>query len=686
MSDSSARIGFRRRSVMGRLSAAGLAAVVLTGLPGRIDTVAAASEWSSEQELSDGSSFPRDLVSALSDDGSTAVAAWRRSDGMNNRIEVATASIGVGGAVWTTPFAISEAGRSASDPSVAISADGSTVLLAWDRSDGSRTRAQAVVGTITNGVAAWGPVATLSIAGSNSNYVDASLDGDGTLALVAWQRYDGTVWRTETVTGTIAAGSATWGTPSWVSAAGIRVYTPDGALARNGGSAGVVWWADDSDDLVHAVTATTSGLATNFGTSLDLSAAGRNANTQSLEIESGVAIATWLRTNGSHWIVQMRSATIGAGTPTWEPVVDLSVAGQSASYPTLDMDANASVSVSAWTRSNGSHAIVQVRTATLSAATTTWSPTVDLSAAGYNASYTHAAVSADGDRATVIWERPDGSGVSRIQVSSADLVDGSATWSGALDLSAPGENATQPLISLSHDGEIALAVWWGEAGGAFSVRSRVFAPAPVPVVIPPPSSSTTEPPSSSTTEPPSSSTTEPPSSSTTEPPSSSTTEPPSSSTTEPPSSSTTEPDDSVTTSTPVEILMRIADSLPVVAAEDIVDGLRIDADVVEARVGGFEALETVFGAIGPEIVSAVTAQADESGVVEMRLPVREARSAGAELILYAPVSGRGGRIPLDVEATATIELPATGFDPTWTLSAALAVAVGLALTLRRRIL
>jgi LPXTG-motif cell wall-anchored protein len=134
------------------------------------------------------------------------------------------------------------------------------------------------------------------------------------------------------------------------------------------------------------------------------------------------------------------------------------------------------------------------------------------------------------------------------------------------------------------------------------------------------------------------------------------------------------------------MLVRVADSLPVVAAEDIVDGPRIDADVVEARVGGFEARETVYGAIGPEIISAVTAQADESGVVEMRLPVREARSAGAELILYAPVSGRGGRIPLTVEPAATIELPATGFDPTWSLIAALAVAIGLTLTLRRRIL
>lgn len=651
----------RRRSAWGRFLVAGLLAVTFTTLGRSTDPVAAVTSWLPEHEISDGSRTAAQLVSALSDDGTTAVVAWRRSDGTNNRIEVATASIGVGGAVWTTPLAISEAGRSASDPSVAISADGSTVLLAWDRSDGSRTRIQAVVATVTAGVATWGSVATLSTAGFNSGYVDASLDGDGALALLAWQRYDGSNYRVDAVTGTIVGGVASWGSPALISGPGTTIYTPEVALARNGDSAGVVWESAEANRIARVATTMTSGLATSFGRPDALSAAGRNADDQLIAIENGVAIATWLRTDGSHWIMQTRSAAIGAGLPSWEPVTELSASGQAAKYPALDMDATASHALAAWIRSNGTYDIVQVRTATLSAATVNWSPTADLSLTGHSADHTDAAIAATGSRAAVVWERPDDSGFRRVQISVTDIVDGQTTWGAPFDLSTEGENASEPLISLSGDGETALAVWSGESSGILTVRSRVLVPTPEPVAtLPPPP----PPPTTTTT----------------------TTTVTPTTTTEPPVATTTAPEDSETTSPAVETLVRVADSLPVVAAEDIVDGPRIDADVVEARVGGFEERETVYGAIGPEIVSAVTAQADESGVVEMRLPVREARSAGAELILYAPVSGRGGRISLGVETTATIELPATGFDPTWSLLAALAVAIGLTLTLRRRIL
>lgn len=465
------RFRSRRRSAMARTLAAALVAVTLTGVPGQDAPIALASAWSSEQQLSDGSQTAADLVSALADDGTTAVAAWRRSDGSDFRIEVAIASIGVEGAAWSTPVPISPAGGSAQRPAVAISADGSTVLVVWDRVDIDRTRIQAVVGTITNGVAAWASVVDLSAAGFNANFVDAALHDDGSLALVTWLRYDGSHFRVQTVTGTISGGAVNWGTPSFVSPAGATAFRPDAAMARDGGTVGAVW---ESSSRVSAATATTSGLATSFGTAETLSDATRNAIDPTLDIENGVAIAAWRRTNGPNWILQMRSATIGAVTPTWEPVVNLSESGQDASYPTVVMDADASTSVVAWTRSNGSHAIVQVRVATLSAASTTWSSPTDLSASGHSARYTKAALAANGNRAAVIWDRPDDSGFRRVQMSVADIAGGEASWGVPRDLSSHGENASQPLISLSADGRIALAVWSVDVGGVSLVRSRVL--------------------------------------------------------------------------------------------------------------------------------------------------------------------------------------------------------------------
>ena len=121
------------------------------------------------------------------------------------------------------------------------------------------------------------------------------------------------------------------------------------------------------------------------------------------------------------------------------------------------MSADGTKATAVWTRSDSSNTVQSV-SATITGSTATWSsPAVDLSAPGQNASFPQVALSADGTKATAIWRRSDGSNA--VQSASATLTGSTATWSTVTDLSAPGQAASNLQVALSADGTKATAVW-----------------------------------------------------------------------------------------------------------------------------------------------------------------------------------------------------------------------------------
>lgn len=116
-------------------------------------THAAGSAWSSPQDIS----FPGSVTGQPSlavDAAGDAAVAWLQSNGSNYLVEVASKpALGS----WSLPATVSASGEDADTALIALDGTGD-VYVAWDRSDGTHDRVQAVV----QSGGYWGPTQTLS--------------------------------------------------------------------------------------------------------------------------------------------------------------------------------------------------------------------------------------------------------------------------------------------------------------------------------------------------------------------------------------------------------------------------------------------------------------------------------------------------------------------------------------------
>ena len=85
-------------------------------------------------------------------------------------------------AEWTTPVDLSQAGQSATNPQVAVDADGNAVFT-WARSDGTNTRVQTRTRSATGVLSA---VQTLSSSGQDASLPQVAVDADGN-AVFTWR-------------------------------------------------------------------------------------------------------------------------------------------------------------------------------------------------------------------------------------------------------------------------------------------------------------------------------------------------------------------------------------------------------------------------------------------------------------------------------------------------------------------
>lgn len=129
---------------------------------------------------------------------------------------------------------------------------------------------------------------------------------------------------------------------------------------------------------------------------------GQNASNPQVAFDpAGNALAVWSRSNGTHNIVQAAFRPAGGA---WQlPANDLSATGQSAFDAQVAFDA-AGNAVAVWYRYNGTHYIVQ---AAVRPAGGAWQAAQDLSASGQNASEQQVALDAAGN-ALAVWQRFNG--------------------------------------------------------------------------------------------------------------------------------------------------------------------------------------------------------------------------------------------------------------------------------------
>ena len=105
----------------------------------------------------------------------------------------------------------------------------------------------------------------------------------------------------------------------------------------------------------------------------NLSVAGQNATDPRIAVATdGTATAVWVRSNGTHTIIQAARYSSGA----WGPTVDLSLAGANASTPRVVVDTSGVVTV-VWRRDGGCCGVVQAKRYT-PGSPGSWGTTTDL--------------------------------------------------------------------------------------------------------------------------------------------------------------------------------------------------------------------------------------------------------------------------------------------------------------------
>jgi hypothetical protein len=240
---------------------------------------------------------------------------------------------------------------------------------------------------------------------------------------------------------------ATSGVPSApvdLSASAQAAYSPQVSVDSTGLATAVWRRYDGSKYIIQSSTSQSGGT---WSTPVDLSASGQSAEDPQVSVDStGLAIAVWNRYDGSKNRIQSSTSQSGG---TWSAPVDLSASGQSAYYPQVSVDSTG-LATAVWARSDGSDYVIQSSTSQSGGA---WSTPVDLSASGQSAQGPQVSVDSTG-LATTVWSRYDGSN----DIIQSSTSQSGGTWSAPVDLSAGGQDANGPQVSVDSMG-LAMAVW-----------------------------------------------------------------------------------------------------------------------------------------------------------------------------------------------------------------------------------
>lgn len=334
--------------------------------------------WSAATEISTAYSSlaasPPAVV--LSDDGGLATVAWVES-GLSEQVAAVSATISGTAATWGSPELVSAPGGDAASPTIAASADGTAITAAWVRSDGSDDRVQSASATVgAGGDQSWGTVTTLSAAGAGGTAPVVTVSQDGDSAVAVWSRAQQVQSASATVSG---AGVQAWGAVTDIASASTDSPTPTIALSSDGRVMAATWIGlTGGFQIVQSATGTNSGNTQEWGAIAELSATGGNALAPQVALSTdGVqATATWSR-YGSNNVIQASSAIVDGTQASWEGPADLSGAGDSSS-PRLAQSADGSKATVVWRRSN-SGLIIQSASATLEVPDigTQWTAVVD---------------------------------------------------------------------------------------------------------------------------------------------------------------------------------------------------------------------------------------------------------------------------------------------------------------------
>jgi hypothetical protein len=254
-----------------------------------------------------------------------------------------------------------------------------------------------------------------------------------------------------------------WLAPVDLSALGQDADAPQVAVDSTG-RAFTVWDRSNGANLI--VQAAVRPPGRNWQAPVNLSTAGRNADAPQIAVDpGGDAVAVWRRSNGVNSIIQ--AAIKPSRSLGWQRPVNLSAPGHDAASPGVAIDTRGDA-FAIWQRSNGANVIVQVA---FKLAGHKWRAPVNLSGAGADAADEHITADSRGD-ATAIWTHRSGAGTI---IQAARKPAASARWRAPVNLSVPGELAFSIGIASDPRGDV-MGVWRRSNATNFIIQAA-FRPA-----------------------------------------------------------------------------------------------------------------------------------------------------------------------------------------------------------------
>ena len=268
-----------------------------------IEAVTRASNgtWSAPQILSQTGENAYEPDVAMNS-GGTAIVVWRRLTSDVGSWVIQSARRPAGGS-WESPTTLSAEGGDAYYPRVTMDVAGNAAA-SWRRNDGANFVVQVASRPLGAG---WGPPTTLSQSGQDAWTPRVALSPTGDAA-VTWRRSDGTssVIQSSYRKGLTGAWQAA---PDTISQAGRDAELPRLAIDATG-AVTIVWMRDDGlNNVIQSITRSATGT---FGPVQGLSEPGRDAELPRVAVDpAGNAVAVWVRFDGSNDIVQTASRSAG---------------------------------------------------------------------------------------------------------------------------------------------------------------------------------------------------------------------------------------------------------------------------------------------------------------------------------------------------------------------------------------
>ncbi|MBU6338122.1 MAG: hypothetical protein KGR19_09990, partial [Acidobacteria bacterium] len=388
---------------------------------------------------------------------SAAGVCWIRNTGGPNQAQVSTRTAGSG--VFGPVADLSVAGQSTTfDCAIATGPDGTTTAVWSAFIAGNRIVQEA---TRAPGASAFGPLANVSLAGATGSDPDIAFGPDGSTTIAWTSSNPGTAEVVKVATR--PAGSSTFGAPVNISlaAAGEPATNPQVVVAANGQT--TVGWHRFNGAINIPQVATREASSSTYGAPVALSS-GPGQEVELAYAPDGSLTAVWWETS----TYRVAASARPAGSTAFGPVELLSAAGQTAGAARIAVSPEGETTV-VWQRDNGSQYVIQATTR--APGSSVFGQPVDLSDASQTALQPELAVAPDG-AVTVAWYRSNGS-ENIVQASTRE--PGAATYGVPVDLSATGQNATQPALASAADGAV-TAAWQRQDGSNWIVQAATSSP------------------------------------------------------------------------------------------------------------------------------------------------------------------------------------------------------------------